>query len=207
MYYLTKLLLNAVAIRRERIRDDYSLHRVVYSLFPRTDSEKHRILYADKGAVQSGRMVWVLSDRKPEPNPDISSTSLILSDSFFRFENYRFEVDLNPVRKEKDTGKRRAVTGQLDLLNWYVNHAARWGFEPDTRYLEVFSKPTRKFVKDEKNCIFNHAFFRGRLRVTDKVLFRQSVLAGLGHGKAFGFGLLCLAPFQTAPSENQEQKN
>lgn len=208
MYYLTKLFLNAAAIRNNDIRDAYSLHRVVYSLFPLSaDGEKHRILYADKGAVHGGKLVMILSDREPEFHPEMTSSTIELSENFFRFENYRFEIDLNPVRKEKESGKRRAVIGQLDLLNWFAAHAGRWGFQADTRCLEVSSKPARKFTKGGKTCTFNHAYFRGRLRVTDKELFRKSFLAGLGHGKAFGFGLLCLAPYRSVPSEPHEPQN
>jgi CRISPR system Cascade subunit CasE len=36
--------------------------------------------------------------------------------------------------------------------------------------------------------------FEGRLRVTDAEAFRRALAAGIGSGKAFGFGLLSVAP-------------
>ena len=36
--------------------------------------------------------------------------------------------------------------------------------------------------------------FRGTLRVTDPAAFHQTFQTGLGSGKAFGFGLLVIAP-------------
>ena len=132
----------------------------------------------------------------------VTSATTIISENFFRFSDYRFEIDLNPVKKEKESGKRRAVTGQLDLLNWFIAHSEKWGFQADARSLEVSIKPVRQFSKDGTVCTFNHAFFRGSLHVTDQEKFRESFFAGLGHGKAFGFGLLQLRPISNATSIN-----
>lgn len=197
MHYLTKLFLDAAALRKENIRDDYSIHRLVYSLFP-LEQERSRFLYADKGSVRGGRLLLVLSEKEPNVPEYVTSATTIISENFFRFSDYRFEIDLNPVKKEKESGKRRAVTGQLDLLNWFVAHSEKWGFQADTRSLEVSIKPVRQFSKDGTVCTFNHAFFRGRLHVTDPGKFRESFFAGLGHGKAFGFGLLQLLPISNA---------
>ena len=197
MHYLTKLFLDAAALRKGNIRDDYSIHRLVYSLFP-LEQERSRFLYADKGSVRGGRLLLVLSEKEPNVPGNITSATTIISENFFRFSDYRFEIDLNPVKKEKESGKRRAVTGQLDLLNWFIAHSGKWGFQADARSLEVSIKPVRQFSKDGTVCTFNHAFFRGRLHVTDQEKFRESFFAGLGHGKAFGFGLLQLLPVSNA---------
>lgn len=201
MHYLTKLFLDAAALRKGNIRDDYSIHRLVYSLFP-LEQERSRFLYADKGSVRGGRLLLVLSEKEPNVPEYLTSATTIISENFFRFSDYRFEIDLNPVKKEKESGKRRAVTGQLDLLNWFVAHSGKWGFQADTHSLEVSAKPTRQFSKGGTVCTFNHAFFRGRLHVTDQEKFRESFFAGLGHGKAFGFGLLQLRPISNATSIN-----
>ncbi len=201
MHYLTKLFLDAAALRKGNIRDDYSIHRLVYSLFP-LEQERSRFLYADKGSVRGGRLLLVLSEKEPNVPEYVTSATTIISENFFCFSDYRFEIDLNPVKKEKESGKRRAVTGQLDLLNWFIAHSEKWGFQADARSLEVSIKPVRQFSKDGTVCTFNHAFFRGSLHVTDQEKFRESFLAGLGHGKAFGFGLLQLRPISNATSIN-----
>ena len=201
MHYLTKLFLDAAALRKGNIRDDYSIHQLVYSLFP-LEQERSRFLYADKGSVRGGRLLLVLSEKEPNVPEYVTSATTIISENFFRFSDYRFEIDLNPVKKEKESGKRRAVTGQLDLLNWFIAHSGKWGFQADARSLEVSIKPVRQFSKDGTVCTFNHAFFRGRLHVTDQEKFRESFFAGLGHGKAYGFGLLQLRPISNATSIN-----
>jgi len=205
MNYLTKVLLGPTALRKENIRDDYSIHRFVYSLFPlEKELPPCRFLYADKGAVQGGRVLLILSSKEPECPVYVSSSTVIIADHFWEFSDYRFEVELNPVRKNKFDGKRRAVTGQLELLQWFVEHSAKWGFSVDTRFLEVESKQTRQIPKGNGTAVFNRAKFRGRLHVEDKELFRTACTAGIGHGKAFGFGLLQLDPVYSKTTDNKQ---
>ena len=208
MPFLTKLSLDPKALREGGIRDDYSIHRLVYSCFPLSAGEKPaRPLYADLGTMVPGRRtLLILSEREPEPPEYVVSAATVVSEAFLGFDEYRFEVDLNPTRRDKTDGKRRAVTGQLDLLQWFIAHAPKWGFEADSSFLEVFSRPTRRFVRAKSECVFNHAFYRGRLRVTDRQLFKRSFLSGLGHGKAFGFGLLRLRPCRSAAATTDSQQ-
>ena len=192
---LTKLFLDAAACRREKISDDYSVHRVVYSLFPKSPSPS-RILYADKGPVQGGRLILILSAVPPQPPPELETSSLVLPERFFGAGRYRFEVTLNPVKKDPESHKRKAITGQLNVLNWFLKQAPKWGFEADSETLEASILPTKVFSKNDSEQLFNHVFFRGTLKVADRELFRRSVSQGLGHGKAFGFGLLQLSAIQ-----------
>ncbi len=195
MLYLTKLLLSPALCRQENLRDAYAVHKLVYSCFPQ-DGNEQNFLYADKGSWQGKRQILMLSCRMPVLPESAEAATTELTDRFFSFPAYRFEIILNPVRKEKATGKRRPVTGQLNLLQWFLAKGKQWGFEANPETLEVQVLPTVKFSKSGQDCTFHAVKFRGSLRVTDPGLFRETVAAGIGHGKAFGFGLLQLAPIQ-----------
>ena len=45
------LRLNRADCKALDIKDAYSLHRVVYSLFPKPDDQSRDFLYADKGGI------------------------------------------------------------------------------------------------------------------------------------------------------------
>ena len=195
MIYLTKLFLDPQICYREKLRDAYSLHKLVYSCFPKTEKPQ-RFLYVDKGSLRGGRQILLLSDRLPVLPDDLESATTELTDHFFSFPTYRFEVVLNPVRREHKTGKRCPVTGQLNLLQWFLSKGSQLGFEADPNVLEAQSLPTVTFRKGENICTFNAVKFRGGLKVTDQERFRNTVATGIGHGKAFGFGLLQLVPVQ-----------
>ncbi|MDO6748885.1 type I-E CRISPR-associated protein Cas6/Cse3/CasE, partial [Gilvimarinus sp. 1_MG-2023] len=75
--YASALHLDRKAVKALKITDPYSLHRVVYSLFPdiRTEAEKHShiqsgIVYADQGGDFHGRKVLMVSDRPPMERVD-----------------------------------------------------------------------------------------------------------------------------------------
>lgn len=190
MMFLSEIQLNLSDMRRERISDDYSVHRFIYSLFPVRNTSR-RILYADLGAVPGGRTLLVLSDEEPQSG-SVQARMRIVSDDFLSFPDYRFQVSMNPVRKDPETGSRRPVLDHLD--DWFCSRAPKWGFEVNRTYLEVFVRPARTFLKNGAPATFHHVDFSGRLHVADPALFRSSFAAGLGHGKAFGFGLLQLSP-------------
>lgn len=198
MIYLTKILLNAEVCHHHRIRDDYALHRFVYSLFPEErKSDNPRILYADKGVERGIRRLYVLSGIIPETGNSIEMTTVTVSDRFLECEQYCFETLLNPVHRDSRTRKLIPITGQLALLQWFIAKSASWGFRPDEERLEVFIRNTKSFHKNEADCVFNTVLFKGILTVTDRQLFKKTFINGLGRAKSFGFGLLQLSPVTT----------
>ena len=189
--FLSEVILDASFCYQQQVKDDYSLHRVVYGFFPKSENSV-RPLYADCGATPAGRKVLLLSKEEPQLPENVKSSTKIITDNFWDGRFYRFEIDLNPVRKNVQTRKREAIIGQLNLLEWFLAQAPKWGFEPDRNTLEVAVHNTKVFTKSGGQCRFNNVFFRGKLQVTDREKFRQSARNGIGHGKAFGFGLLRL---------------
>ncbi|MCP4644356.1 MAG: type I-E CRISPR-associated protein Cas6/Cse3/CasE, partial [bacterium] len=47
---------------------------------------------------------------------------------------------------------------------------------------------------EKKTMTFGSVRFEGRLRVTEPEQFREILAAGMGSAKAYGFGLLSVAP-------------
>ncbi|WP_423218759.1 type I-E CRISPR-associated protein Cas6/Cse3/CasE [Streptomyces kasugaensis] len=46
----------------------------------------------------------------------------------------------------------------------------------------------------EAHVVMNSVTFEGRLRITDPAILTERLLAGIGPSKAYGCGLLTLAP-------------
>jgi CRISPR system Cascade subunit CasE len=51
-----------------------------------------------------------------------------------------------------------------------------------------------------KRLQFGAVLFEGELSVSDAARFRQALASGIGSGKAYGFGLLSIAPVSSAPA-------
>ena len=113
--YLTKLSLDAAFCYKSRITDAYSLHRVVYSMLPRTDEPK-RILYVDRGSVNGIREVLILSGIMPDIPQNVTASIRKISEKFFTAQKYRFEILLNPPNE------RNEKCGLLLHLGWPPRH-------------------------------------------------------------------------------------
>lgn len=218
--YVSALHLDRQAVKALKITDPYSLHRVVYSLFPdvRTEAEKlshiqSGIVYADQGGEYDGfqpmRKVLMISDRPPAVQAKDEQGNLYgevicksLVEEFLSHTRYQFKVQANPVRKDKQTGKRIAIKGREATRQWFIDRAPKsWGFEVDTKHLQIDAIDVLQFRKQQDGPVITigKAHIQGALTVTDPEQFKQSFKNGIGKGRAFGCGLLQIVPMLDNP--------
>jgi CRISPR system Cascade subunit CasE len=195
------LHLSRADVKALGIKDTYSLHIAVYSLFDdiRTEDEKQKsissgILYADKGGDIRGRKILMLSNRQPNI-PEHGELSIKkIADSFLDYENYRFEVVVNPTKRENVSRKIIALRTREEIAAWFIEKAPQWGFEVSSEHLEVREIEVKRFEKNGQTVTQGQAKLTGRLTVCDKEKFVQSFQTGIGRGRAFGCGLLQIVP-------------
>ncbi|MGM0439661.1 MAG: type I-E CRISPR-associated protein Cas6/Cse3/CasE [Chlamydiota bacterium] len=201
--YASVLRLSRRDIAVLKIKDLYSLHKVVYGLYEDHRSEEQKaqghssgILWADKGGDFNSRQILMLSDRKPHQTPQFGEVeSKIIRPKFVQHECYGFEVTLNPVKRCKATGKIVPIRQHEDIIAWSIERGRKsWGFDIDLQSLQIVNKSLIQFEKDNNKVVYNKAVLKGTLTVKDRETFIESFLGGIGRGKAFGFGLLQLVP-------------
>jgi CRISPR system Cascade subunit CasE len=189
-----------------RLTDPYSLHRVVYSLFPDVRSEADKqaseasgIQFADIGGDAGGRKVLLLSDRSPAANVagqygEVQSHPI--PEGFCSHRNYRFTVVVNPTRRDNASKKLHPVRGHEAIADWFMARAeASWGFVVDPQRLQVEGVEVLRFKdKVQRDVTLAQARLQGVLRVSDPETFRHSFARGIGRGRAFGCGLLQIVP-------------
>lgn len=203
------LHLSRADVKALKITDTYSLHIAVYSLFDdiRTEDEKQKsvpsgILYADKGGDFHGRKILMLSNRQPNLPEHGKLEMKKIADSFLDDQHYRFEVIVNPTKRDNKTGKLLAIKKLTDdeestrqkIAKWFIDKAPQWGFTVSPEHLEVREVEVKRFKKGGHEVIQAQAKVLGRLTVKDKTAFVQSFQNGIGRGRAFGCGLLQIVP-------------
>jgi len=76
---------------------------------------------------------------------------------------------------------------------WLRRKGEEGGFAVEQ--VDIQSEPVQVCHRLDDRAVFNAVRFDGILRVTDAQAFAQTLEAGIGSGKAFGFGLLSVARF------------
>lgn len=205
------LHLDRLAIKALRVTDPYSLHRVVYSLYPdvRSAVEKNQsrasgILYADQGGDHRGRKILMLADRQPAQKVEDQYGEVEckpLPIGFLDHTHYRFKVIVNPTWRDSASRKLTAVRGRDAVADWFVQRAASsWGFSIDRDQLQVDRVDVLQFADKQKRPLtIGQAHIQGLLYVSDPRQFRASFTRGVGRARAYGCGLLQIVPVIDSP--------
>lgn len=201
--YASVLHLSRSDMNTLKIKDAYSLHKVVYGLFEdiRSDAEKQAsnpsgIIYADKGGDFNTRQILMLSNRKPHQTPQFGEVQTkSIPSSFLAQERYAFEITLNPGKRDNKTGKVVPIRGREAIEQWFMERAPKsWGFRVNPDNLQIERMSVQVFNKSGKNITHGSATLKGELTVIDRDRFSLSFSQGIGRGRAFGFGLLQIVP-------------
>ncbi len=122
---------------------------------------------------------------------------------FTRGQRLRFRLSVNPTRrlsknspdaKEESIGKRVPVPTDR-LIDWLDRRAEAAGFSisKDSTTVQQGYAYFKKPEKTEQSRL-RSVRYDGVLVVADPARFYETLIQGIGSGKAFGFGLLSLAP-------------
>jgi CRISPR system Cascade subunit CasE len=188
-----------------------SAHRmIVLVLTASTPSWEHLI-------EQAG---WAWSD---EPQAHVRSYQPLL-DRVERGREFAFRLRANPVsssrKPDKPTssqekhlaqprprGVRVAHRTAAHQLRWLCERVNRWGFELAVTHVGdpdvlLAARDRLAFTKTDgihsQRVVLSTATFAGRLRVRDPEIAVGSLLNGVGPARAYGCGLITLAPLQAA---------
>ena len=104
-------------------------------------------------------------------------------------------MSINPTKRDNKSRKIIALRDREEIASWFVDKApASWGFTVHSSTLQVKSLQVKQFVKENHSVTHGGAEISGELEVVDRPQFIKSFQQGIGRGRAFGFGLLQLAP-------------
>lgn len=204
--YASVLRLDRTANKALRIKDTYSLHRVIYSLFEDTRSEEEKqtcnisgIQWVDKGGDLTCRQILMLSKRPPKSCLDGEYGEVqtkIIPSSFFSHSTYRFDVIVNPCRRDNQSGKVIPVKGREKIAQWFIERGEKsWGFSVSEQHLQIDDVSVLKFKeKNQRDVVIQQAKITGYLTVSNPDLFIKSAQNGIGKARTWGCGLLQIVP-------------
>ena len=217
--YLTEIQLEYEAALKAGLRDNYAWHQKIWMCFPgRSGATRDFLTRLDP--KDGHYRLLMLSTAPPERPPWCPTDAWRAKEvpaSFLTHPAYHFSLVANPTRKlvvrdergeRKKNGRRVPIehrddgtgeTGGLQpgLLRWLKRKGEAHGFTFDPDRTLTIPRSRQYFAKAGKLGLHTGVEFNGYLRVIDTDKFREAFSHGIGSGKAFGFGLLVLAPLQS----------
>lgn len=158
-----------------------------------------------------GAVILVQSAAKPDWDYAFHNADFLLAARpeikpvSFNYANHRrlrFRLAANPTRKidtksgadgAKRNGKRVPIARD-GLIEWLTSKAERSGFQLEKESLSfIKGNVYMNKTKDDKGQRLLSVRYEGILTVTDAICFNETLIKGVGSGKAFGFGLLSVA--------------
>jgi CRISPR system Cascade subunit CasE len=221
--YLTRFRLNSARRATRRLLESpQSLHAAVLACFARpedhTTATGRTLWRVDRRPQSPDIRLYISSPRPPDlthlveqagwPTIDtwLTRPYTAFLDSIEKGQVWAFRITANPVHNgrrrsdSKDTQRFGAVTAEQQI-GWLLARAERSGFAicsttDGFRNLVLRDRLTRTFRrnKDGPPVTLTMATYEGVLRVEDADQLRRVLTNGLGHGKAYGCGLMTLAP-------------
>lgn len=203
-YFLTKVEIDHETAFKAGLRDSYEWHRKIWQAFPNRDGEARDFL--TRLDEIDGRLRLLLLSHSEATRPDWCPESAwehkSVAESFFSAPGYRFSLLANPTKKVRSdkngnllkNSRRVSLVSRDDLLDWLQPKAEQSGFTVERLKVRTVSRPRQAFIKKGKAGIHAATEFIGELSVVDSAKFRNAATRGIGSAKAFGFGMLCLAP-------------
>ncbi len=215
--HLTEIQLGYEAAVKAGLRDNYAWHQKVWLCFPdRKDADRDFLTRLDP---RDGHfrllLLSAVEPQRPPWCPTDAWRSKVVPEDFLAHAAYRFSLVANPTRKlaiRDETGARKKNarrvpivhrddtpdphTGKLQpgLLTWLARKGGDHGFVFDPAQVRTIPRSRQYFIKVGQLGLHTGVEFQGMLRVTDREKLRHAFSHGIGSAKAFGFGMLVLAP-------------
>jgi CRISPR system Cascade subunit CasE len=216
--YLTRFQINpARRGARKLLASPQAVHAAVLAGFTETTASvsSARILWRIDAAPDGQVLLYIASPSRPDlthlveqagwPTTGTWQTRPYepLLASLQPAQQWAFRLTANPVRNSSQPdGRRSRRFGHVTVdqqREWLLARATQAGFqvalgergEPD---VIVHRRQTFTFGRNGRTVTLRMATYDGRLEVVDATALRHVLVAGLGHAKAYGCGLLTLAP-------------
>jgi CRISPR system Cascade subunit CasE len=207
MTHLAQVTLDFATAARLGLRDCYDWHQKVWKAFPGRDGERRDFL-TRLDQRREGFRLLIVSPTQPErpewcpPDPESWKTKPI-PETYFTRRRYAFQLCANPTKKVSKelpdgsltkNGRRVPLRKREELVDWIKRKGDQGGFAVDEATLRTFSRGREYFKKNGQDGLHSAVEFQGVLAVTDPAKFHETFTGGIGSAKAFGFGLLVIAP-------------
>jgi CRISPR system Cascade subunit CasE len=205
MTYLTQATIDYASAAKRGLRETYDWHKAVWKAFPARVGQQRDFLTRLDERDDGFRLLIVSPEIPTRPDwcqVDCWQTKPI-PPAYFTKNRYAFQLCANPTKKitklnpdgsPTKNGKRVPLRTREELVAWIQDKGEQGGFVVDEMTLRTIPRGREHFTKDGVRGLHSAVEYQGVLTVTVPAKFHETFTRGLGSAKAFGFGLLVIAP-------------
>ena len=195
-------------------------HALLWSLFASDPAAERDFLFRAADTDRCGGRFLIVSRRQPVYDPTVwDIRTKPYAPALTPGQRYGFALRVNPVRSlsrpdrkpslrvdvvmhaEKQAGQRLdpAARGAI-ACDWLADKLARMGAELDPAACRIMAHTQLRLPRraPQGQAVLSVLDTEGALTVRDTVALGTALGQGIGHGKAFGLGLLLLRPLGNA---------
>lgn len=213
--YLSRVILNPQRrAGRPMLGSPQILHAAILAAFPGSLSDRsdERVLWRLDPAPGAAHL-FVVSPEEPDFTHLIEQAGWPtlptwktrpyqpLLDTLVEGQSWGFRLTANPTRsrpaKEGERSQRHGHVTAAQQQQWLLSRAADAGFKVPGDGVVVREREVRQFRRGDGRVTLARASFEGQLVVRDVDALRRVLVRGLGPAKAYGCGLLTLAPVRS----------
>jgi CRISPR system Cascade subunit CasE len=200
--------------RAARVKQDRG-HRLVWSLFAQNNATRNFLYQPIPGHPFSAVM---RSSQPPTAGDGWSITTRAFAPRLKTGQVLAFRIEAVPFRWKPIRGGRRGKREDLitavrrtnpqvrehpdreaglvdnEARRWFAQQGAKHGFAADSFTVSVYDQEIFRGGRVDAPIRFASFIYEGRLQVTDVEAFQTALQRGIGAEKAFGFGLIQIAP-------------
>lgn len=204
MMYLSRMILNPRSKQvRSELANPYEMHRTIGSIFSDVCYQDAHILFRVDINQHTGiPTILIQSTHEPDWSAlpengylfdaDENPATKVMNLKFEPNQVFVFRLRANPTKRDKASGKRIGLRREEEQIEWLVRKGKDNGFAVVS--CRAIPEGIKRMSKGGTKMSFLSVRFDGVLQVTDADKLLHAVEAGIGPAKAFGFGLLSLAP-------------
>lgn len=117
----------------------------------------------------------------------------------FEGQLVRFVLDANAtkVTRGQDLRRKRVPLKGAELFTWWERKAHQAGLKTVSLYARAL-QPVIARRESRSPTFLQSNRFDGMALVSDPTALQRAILGGIGRGRAYGLGLLCLSPVDTS---------
>ncbi|MEJ3745564.1 type I-E CRISPR-associated protein Cas6/Cse3/CasE [Actinomycetes bacterium KLBMP 9797] len=221
--FLTRFQINpARRNARKLLSSPHAMHAVVRAAFPVAEDYERvdtRTLWRLDTPTTATVYLYMVSPGRPDlthlieqvgwPTCDqawVTRDYDGLLESLCQGQEWAFRLTANPTHSGRKTAEaketqRFGYLRESEQVQWLINRAEKHGFVVAPQHdgrpnLRLHRRQTQSFKRGMGSVTLVTATYDGILQVTDAEAFRRTLVNGIGHAKAYGCGLLTLAPAQ-----------